>query len=328
MSDREIAREIPTASKAETQKSLYDEVYNFCQETMAQPDARARQAFVVGYGACIGGMKNIQELPKEFINHPWETTEKVAKESIPGFVTGAVLTAASPEIVEAATAAGIVTTAASLWHTCMNLMTDRQLQKSMENVFKSGDQRVMNAGIQVASDRLGPEAARYGIELASTLTGLYGPKIWKDISCSQLENKLRPYWPHTVGTRNGAVEVIFEDGSALHLHDDQAIYSVAGLEFPLHASSAGVYMKILGSLAGRQVVKGWQEADLIQPFADVFTRPTRMPFKVDINPKLGQTKVNSFGKTFIYKHPESGPDDFGQDFSSCGSCDPFNPTNR
>jgi len=274
-------------------------------------------------------MKNIQELPNEFINHPWETTERVAKESIPGFATGAILAAAFPEVLEATAAIGIATTASALWHTCVNLMTNKQLQQSMDNVFKSDNQKVMNLSIQVASDTLGPEAAHYGIELASALIGLHGPKMWKNISRSQLEDKLRPYWPHTVATRSGAVEVIFRDRSALHLHDDQAIYSIAGMEFPLHSSSRGVDMNILGSIAGRQVVKGWQTAESNQPLAKIFTQPSRMPFKVDIDPKLGLTTVDSFGKASIYKHPEPGfNDESRQKFSSCFYCDPFNPTNR
>jgi len=50
MSDREIIKETAPASKSEVQKSIIDEVYDFGKDTIAHPDARARQAFVAGYG--------------------------------------------------------------------------------------------------------------------------------------------------------------------------------------------------------------------------------------------------------------------------------------
>jgi hypothetical protein len=193
MSDREIVKAIEPVPNSEVHKSLFDDAYNFCRETVDHPDARARQAFVAGYGAYIGGMKNINELPEAFIEKPWETTVKTAEAVIPGLAAGAVLGLASPELLDTATAVGVASTASALWHTCVTLITDKQLQKSMDGVFHSDDKKVMDSSIKVASEKLGPEAARYGIELVSALTGVYGPKTWKDISRSQLEDKLHRY---------------------------------------------------------------------------------------------------------------------------------------
>lgn len=322
----EIEKQSPLDMGDKKASPFFVDAYNFCKDTIDHPDARARQAYVAAYGGAIGGMKTIQQLPEQFAKHPVETIINVAKSSIPALAGGAVVAALTPEILEAAAAVGIATTAMSLWHTCVKLTADKYLQRGMDAAYKSDDPKTINKSINIASEVLGPEAAEYGIQMASSLTGLYGSKVWRNLRGTELVDKLHPFIPERIITRNGAVEMHFKDRSALHLHEDQAIYQVGGLEFPMHANYKGVDMSIMGSIAGRHVIKGWQLSELNQPLADVFSQPIKKPFKVDINPDFRTTKVTSHNKTLVFQHPESGEDDsLRRTFVNCLYCEPFNP---
>ncbi len=315
MPNRETERQIASEQNDEVHKSLIMDAYNFCADTIRHPDARARQAFVAEYGVIVGG---IRDLPNEFINHPWETIGKVAVATGTGLAMGAALASESPVIASTAVAAGVITTAAALWNTCVRLANNQAFKSGMDAVYKSGDEHTIVKSMQIASDVLGPEAANYGIAFAGGLAGAYGPEAFSGLRWNYLANKLHPLVPAAYGTRNGAVEMSFMDGSQLHLHGDYAIYQSGGKEYQLQTNRHGIDLEILGSIAGRQIIKGWLTPEQL-PYDGL-----AKPFKVDINPDKHISTIKTRMETTNIDHADLPKFQSGR-FLSCYECEPENP---
>lgn len=316
MSDKEIVKETPTHSSAESHDKFVKDAYNFCTDTVTNPDARARQAFVAAYGTAVGGIKDLRN---ELIDHPWETIGKIAGSGASGIAIGAALASESPLIVGATGVAVVVTTTGALWNTFIRLAHNEALQKSIDLAYKSGDQRSLTESMQGAASVLGPEAANYGLALAGGLAGGFiGSKAISELGWNDLTSGLRPLIPIAYGTANGAAEMKFADGSIIHMHGGQAIYQIGGLEYVLKPNPRGINMSILGSIAGRQVIKSWHDS----PHGEL-----PKPFEANINPKLGVTKVTEVTGTIRYDHRKIAQH-LSNWFPSCHECGPKNPNIR
>ena len=308
MSEKEILRENPATSKAESlqHNALVMDAYNFCADTVTHPEARSRQAFLAAYGATVGGMKNFTS---DFANHPWEIIGKATVAGVGGVALGAALASESPVIAGGATVAGVVGTAAALWHTYVKLSSNEALKRSLDSVYKSGDQNTLAKGMKVASNTIGPEAVDYGIAFAGGLAGMYGSKAYLNQRFNSIADELRPFIPlPKTNLFSEAIEMPFKDGSSLHIHGKEAIYKIGGLEQRINVGPQGIDMDILGSSVGKQVLKGWHSEST--------------PWEASFDPQLGITTVKSGNQIDVFKQSvlKTQTSTSGSGSLLCGEC--------
>jgi len=259
--------------------NLFQDAYNFTDHIRPDVEGRLRQLNLIGYGAVAGGIKDI---PNEFVHHPWETIGKLSVVGATGVGLSAALAAESPLIVGGATAASIALTAASLWHTSVKFLGDQKLMHSLDAVYKSGDKHTRDTSQKVAADVIGPEAFDYGIGIAGGFAGMYAPKLSEKLPLNFVTDRLKPFIPFAITPSGDQVHMVFADGSEIHMHGKQAIYYTDGKEYQLKVNENGIDMCALGSLAGRQVLKGARNDSA--PGVD-------NTIKVDINPTKGKTEL-------------------------------------
>jgi hypothetical protein len=166
MSD--ITRET-TASKVPESYSdaLVKDAYNFYTDTIAHPDARARQAFVAATGAVVGGIKDI---PNEFCHHAHETSNKIAVDVTVGAGAATLLTAESPLIVGGTLVGGAILMAHTLKNSWEKACNNSELSQALSATWKSNDPATMLNSIKIAEKQLGREAFDY--ELAAIAGGI------------------------------------------------------------------------------------------------------------------------------------------------------------
>jgi len=232
--------------------NLLNDAYDFGKNIATDFQGRLRQVGLLEYGALAGA---IEHAPNEFLHHPWETIGKLSVAGATGIALGAAMAAESPVIVGAATAVSIAGTTAALWNTYVKLSSDKKLQQSLDAVYKSGDKQTINTNKQVAAQVMGPEAFDYGLAVAASVAGMYAPKIYEKLPLNSLTSKLKPFIPVARTYSDDAVHMEFADGSTIHMHGEQAIYKTHGWEYDLKINNNGIDMEVLGSIAGRQILR-------------------------------------------------------------------------
>ncbi len=287
--------------------NLVSDAYNFADHVRPDIEGRLRQLNLIGYGAVAGGIKDI---PNEFFNHPWETIGKVSTAGAIGVGLGAALAADSPIIVGSATAASIALSAASLWHTSVKFFTDKKLMHSLDAVYKSGDKHTMDSSQKVAADVIGPEAFDYGLGIAGGFAGL---KLSEKLPLNFVSSNLKPFIPLAKTYTGDAVHMIFTDGSAIHIHGNQAIYQSGGWEYDLNINNNGIDMNALGSITGHQVLEGTRRGHDVTGSGNNF-------IKVEVDPETKTSSVLSATPASYMRKEHSFDQPFGWIWSSCKQC--------
>ncbi len=190
----DLERESDNAAAKESH-DLFRDAYNLGKKVYADSEGRDRQFDLLEYGALLGGIKDI---PNEFIHHPWETIGKLSTAGVSGVALSAALAAESPIIVSAATATSVVITAAGLWHTYVELASNKKLQQSLDAMYKSDDKHTLNTSQQVASEVIGPVAFNYGIAAVGGFAGMHGPGAYESLTTAVPEEITTEYNPPNV----------------------------------------------------------------------------------------------------------------------------------
>jgi hypothetical protein len=306
LSNAELEKSL-SKSKEKESPNLFNDAYNIGKNIVTDLQGKVRQVGVLEYGALVGAVK---DAPNEFLHRPWETIGKLSVAGATGVALGAAMAAESPVVVTAATAASIVGTTAALWNTYVKLSSDKKLQQSLDAVYKSGDKQTVDANAKVAAEIIGPEAFNYGLAVAG---GLYGSKVAENVPLNFLTGKLRPFIPVARTYSDDAVHMTFADGSAIHVHGEQAIYQTHGWEYDLKINNNGIDMEALGSIAGRQILKGSRSGDSTKSGAENY-------IKVDIDPKKNSTKLSGEVAPSYVDAEKFDKHQSGWIWSSCKQC--------
>jgi hypothetical protein len=287
-----LEREHQKRAAAESHSTLFADAYNFCANTIANPRGRLRQADVTTAGAALGGLKQV---PKELVNHPWETVGKVATAAVAGAAFSAAAASESPVIAGGALVIGAIGMGGAALDTCISLGKNERFRRAMDAVYKSDDPATELKALQEVSDVAGPEGFDYGIAILGSVGAIDGPKAWHDIQINRLTLKLVPPLPMPRVVPTGAVEMAFRNDCILHMHGDQAIIRLGGAEHNLHVfslsltqNSRKIDLKAFENVLGRQVLKGRYAGSL-------------NPFEIEINPEKGITEVRN-DQIREYKH--------------------------
>ncbi|CAN5659780.1 hypothetical protein BH10CYA1_BH10CYA1_56250 [soil metagenome] len=154
--------------------SLFQASSRFIQDTYEHPEARARQASAVVEGCVVGGIKAI---PDRIVNHPVETCNQILIGAGTGALFGMAATINAPIVAGALAVGGAAMTLAYTWDLGQRLGQDRNLQNSLNDLWRNGDSKTYNSARPTIENSLGGESFNFALSMLSAGAGAKATKL-------------------------------------------------------------------------------------------------------------------------------------------------------
>ncbi len=158
--------------------NLFQASSRFIEDTYQHPEARARQASAVVEGCIVGGIKAI---PDRIVNHPVETCNQILIGAGTGALFGMAATINAPIVAGALAVGGAAMTLAYTWDLGQRLSQDRNLQNSLNDLWRNGDSKTSNSARPVIENSLGGESFNLAVSLLSAGAGARATKLAADM---------------------------------------------------------------------------------------------------------------------------------------------------
>lgn len=174
-----------SSNKAASPTKMFEDAYNFYNDTIIDPAARMRQVEVAVDGFVVGGIK---EIPNQLIKHPVETAEKALVAGATAAAFGAVMATGSPALMGGALLAGGILTGTSLANSFNRITNDGKLTSALNSAWNNSTEAELNRCKSVAEKKLGIEAFDIALTAAfCTGGGALGGKL-------MAESMAKPKW--------------------------------------------------------------------------------------------------------------------------------------
>ncbi|HEY9730787.1 MAG TPA: hypothetical protein V6C89_02675 [Drouetiella sp.] len=195
----------------------------FLLDTYQHPEARARQAAAVLDGCIVGGIKAI---PDRIVNHPVETCNQVLMGAGTGALFGMAATIEAPVVAGALAIGGGAMTLSYAWDLGQRLGHDRDLQTSLDGLWRNGDARTYESSISTIENKLGGESFNVAIASLSGGAGAKAVKFTGEIigPTAIKTNFCLDGAPKAVAENMGACNPIPENMLAMVWHRDRLGY--------------------------------------------------------------------------------------------------------
>ncbi|MBS1953357.1 MAG: hypothetical protein JST89_04170 [Cyanobacteria bacterium SZAS-4] len=198
---------------------VFEDAYNFYNDTINDPAARMRQVEVAVDGFVVGGLK---EIPNQLVNHPVETAEKALVAGATAAAFGAVMATGSPALMGSALLAGGILTGAGLANSYSRMTNDGKLASALSHAWTNSAEDDLSRCKSVAENKLGIEAFDFALTAAfCTGGGALGGKLMADSLAKPKWNFYPPReWtkgPDGIRTYEspnfGGKDTLFKDGT-------------------------------------------------------------------------------------------------------------------
>ena len=154
--------------------NLFQASSRFIQDTYQHPEARARQASALVEGCVVGGIKAI---PDRIVNHPVETCNQILLGAGTGALFGMAATINAPIVAGALAVGGAAMTLAYTWDLGQRLSQDRNLQNSLNDLWRNGDSKTYNSARPTIENSLGGESFNLAVAMLSAGAGARATKF-------------------------------------------------------------------------------------------------------------------------------------------------------